>query len=149
MKKLIAVLLLVVTPILSAQNKNGTSREQIRALKVSFITEKLNLSKSEAQNFWPIYNDFEKETFQIKHKEMRALRNEIKDHAETMSEAEAENLINRIKTAERKLHALRMELPNKLAPVISSKKIVLLKLVEEEFKRHMFEELKKRKKESH
>jgi len=35
-------------------------REKIELYKVQFITEKLNLSKSEAEDFWPVYNDHRK-----------------------------------------------------------------------------------------
>jgi len=32
--------------------------ERIKAQKMAFITNKLNLSSEEAQLFWPVYNDF-------------------------------------------------------------------------------------------
>lgn len=38
-----------------------TSSEKIQSLKIAFITERLQLTSSEAQKFWPIYNDYEKE----------------------------------------------------------------------------------------
>jgi hypothetical protein len=33
-------------------------REHIESLKISFITQKLNLTREEAQRFWPIYNEY-------------------------------------------------------------------------------------------
>lgn len=32
--------------------------ERIEALRVAFITERLNLTPAEAQNFWPVYNQY-------------------------------------------------------------------------------------------
>ena len=36
-------------------------KEKIRAYKVAFLTEKLNLSAKEAQKFWPLYNEFDQQ----------------------------------------------------------------------------------------
>ncbi|MGG9961784.1 hypothetical protein [Ferruginibacter sp. SUN106] len=36
-------------------------QEKLQALYVAFITNKLQLSESEAQAFWPVHNEFDKE----------------------------------------------------------------------------------------
>ena len=41
------------------QNNSKPNREKIKAMKVGFITEKLDLTTAEAQKFWPVYNEFE------------------------------------------------------------------------------------------
>ncbi|MDQ6757613.1 MAG: hypothetical protein M3004_11835 [Bacteroidota bacterium] len=46
-----------------AQNE-GPKGEKIQALKIAFITQKLNLTADEAQKFWPVYNQYEKEVRQ-------------------------------------------------------------------------------------
>ncbi|MEB8347550.1 hypothetical protein OO010_15985, partial [Flavobacteriaceae bacterium KMM 6898] len=51
------VLLLLITVVSFAQDR--PDREKIKALKVAFITERLDLSSKEAQLFWPIYNEHE------------------------------------------------------------------------------------------
>jgi hypothetical protein len=33
-------------------------QNKIEALKVSFITKKINLTPNEAQSFWPLYNEY-------------------------------------------------------------------------------------------
>lgn len=35
--------------------------DKIQALKIAFLTERLQLTKSEAQSFWPVYNSYEAE----------------------------------------------------------------------------------------
>lgn len=144
MKKIILIALLFLSINVMAQHKN---REHIKALKVSFITEKLDLSEKEAQKFWPIYNDFEKKISAIHYKELRSLRKNIKENISTLTEDQSKTLLNKIDTAENKLHQLKMDLSNKLLTVVSAKKILLLKIAEDDFKRKMFEELRKRKKE--
>ena len=68
MKRIISVLiaLALVASMAHAQDKqekkNGHDwREKVRAEQVAFITTELDLSESEAQAFWPVYNDVQKQ----------------------------------------------------------------------------------------
>ena len=46
----------------NAQGRRGKQDwDKFRAEKISFLTEKLELTPEEAQKFWPVYNLFEKE----------------------------------------------------------------------------------------
>ena len=144
MKKLILIIICLVSFTMMAQKNK---REQIKALKVAFITEQLNLTEKESQAFWPVYNAFEQEKNNIRFKEMRDIRKEIKENLNNMTDAEANVLIERLNKAENSMHELRMELPKKLSNIIPSSKIIRLKIAEEDFKKKMLNELKKRKKE--
>ena len=44
---------------------DGRKAERIQALKIAFITQRLELSSEEAQRFWPIYNNYENELKQL------------------------------------------------------------------------------------
>ena len=59
---------------------------------------------------------------------------------------QANKLIARLNKAESDIHELRLNFSTKLSGIISSKKIILLKISEEDFKRKMIHELKGRKK---
>ena len=144
MKKIIPIILLLLSLNVTAQHKN---RERLKALKVSVITEKLDLSEKEAQQFWPIYNVYEKETSAIRFVEIKAIRKEIRNNLDTLTDEKAEKLLIRLNQAEIKMHKTRMELTKNLSGILSPKKIILLKLAEEDFKRKMLEEYKKRKRE--
>lgn len=57
----IAVMLLSLTA--SAQPEQGqqtkpSKSDRIEALRIAFISERLNLTPAEAQNFWPVYNQY-------------------------------------------------------------------------------------------
>ena len=39
--------------------------EKIQALKIAFITQKLDLTSEEAQKFWPVYNRYETDIKQV------------------------------------------------------------------------------------
>ncbi|MEO9003463.1 MAG: hypothetical protein ABI288_01950 [Ginsengibacter sp.] len=60
MKKYLLSLIAIFTFFLvSAQN--GQRSEKIQALKIAFITQRLDLNSAEAEKFWPIYNEYEVE----------------------------------------------------------------------------------------
>lgn len=46
---------------LRAQDGDDTRAEKVQALKIAFITQKLQLTTDEAQKFWPIYNQYDNE----------------------------------------------------------------------------------------
>ena len=51
------------------QAQNGN---RLEALKIAYITNKLNLSPEEAQKFWPIYNNY---SLELKVARMKAMNN--------------------------------------------------------------------------
>jgi hypothetical protein len=122
-------------------------RERIQALKISFLTEKLDLTTKEAEAFWPIYNAYDKNSRKYKYVDMRAIRKEIKENAESLSDAKAEELLNKFVVAENNLHKERINLITNLKKIISPKKIILLKASEDDFNRKLFDQYKKRKRE--
>ncbi len=56
----IAILFVFIPVLLQAQQRSGRS-EEIESFKIAYLTQKLDLSPSEAKVFWPIYTDWQKE----------------------------------------------------------------------------------------
>ncbi len=69
MKKYLLILLFIISgsfSILKAQVPDEETRaEKIQSLKIAFITQKLQLTPDEAQKFWPVYNQYDKEVHSI------------------------------------------------------------------------------------
>ncbi|MFT3936829.1 MAG: hypothetical protein QM726_24605 [Chitinophagaceae bacterium] len=57
MKKLL-ILLLALGSLLNVHAQDG---EKLQALKIAYLTKKLDLSPEEAQRFWPVYNKYTEE----------------------------------------------------------------------------------------
>jgi Skp family chaperone for outer membrane proteins len=78
MKKYL-LLVLIIFGILSRIKAQETD-EKIQALKVAFITQKLQLSPVEAQRFWPVYDQYQNEirNLQLDYVNGSALENEEK-----------------------------------------------------------------------
>ncbi|MBU2950075.1 hypothetical protein KO493_05120 [Tamlana agarivorans] len=143
MKKLLIICLLFSSLTMLAQKNK---RDHIKTLKVAYITEKLNLSSKEAQEFWPVYNAYEANTNKIKHGELREIRNEIKSNFDAMTNEKAKAIIAKQNKAEIKLHQLHMNFSKDIAKILPTKKIILLKVSEDDFRRKMLDEYKKRRK---
>lgn len=121
------------------------NKDRVKALKVSFITEKLDLTPKEAQAFWPIYNTYDDNSNKIKHQDIRNIRREIKQNLNTLTDEKATELLDRFIKAENDLHKEHMALLSKLKKIISPQKIILLKVAEEDFKRKLFDQFKRKR----
>lgn len=141
MKKIVITLLFVALTFSGFAQKKER-KDRIKALKVALITEKLELSETEAQKFWPIYNAYEKEADMLR---INARQKRRDLDINTITESQAKSALNDFLAFESEEQLLKSDLVKSLLTAIPAKKIILLKFVEEQFKRKMIEELKKRR----
>lgn len=127
-----------------AQN---TDHENIRALKVVFITEQLELSPKEAEKFWPIYNLYSGKEFNLRFHETRKLRQQIQTRGgiDAISDNEADVILKRLIDIDNEIAIVKNEMYQKLKPIISSKKLIKLQIAEFEFNKKILEELRKKR----
>ena len=137
------VLTLLISFSLFSQHKD--SRKKVKVLKVSYITEKLNLTEKEAEKFWPIYNKFDKERHDLYHGKRNALKEEISKNGgiDNLSEKKAKTFAKKMLAAEKSYYQANEKYQTELSKVISYKKILKLHIVEREFTRRMFKRLRK------
>ena len=117
-------------------------QERVKAQKVAFITERLDLSADEAQKFWPIYNAFEDTTENIRKNDLKDVRQAMRRG--NLSDSEAQSLLDQYMAAEEKLHTAKKQLVSDLNKVIPPQKIIALKAAEDAFNRMIIEKLKQR-----
>ncbi len=118
-------------------------KQQIKAMKVAFITGELNLTSSEAEKFWPIYNTFDEKQFELRHQKMRGYYKKIQDtEFDKLTEKEANVLLNQIQDSEEQLFDLRMKFTANLKEILPSVKILRLKKAEEDFNRKLLKQYK-------
>ncbi|WP_299224533.1 sensor of ECF-type sigma factor [uncultured Psychroserpens sp.] len=140
MKTLIPIILFVFSFSAFAQ-PNGKMKERIKAQKIAFITEQLDLTPDEAEKFWPIYNKFEATTDKVRSEDLRTIKREMRDNP-NLSDKEADALLQQLMNAENKMHEAKLKLVNDLKKVIPSLKIIRLKAAEDEFNRRLLDRLK-------
>lgn len=64
MKRILSLVLFCLTVSFAAMSQEDvpkTEVQRLEAYKIAYLTKKLNLSPSEAQKFWPIYNKYQEE----------------------------------------------------------------------------------------
>ncbi len=144
MKKIILPVLLLMFFFSSwAQPGGKEMQERIKAQKVAFITERLNLTPDEAQLFWPIYNQFEDKTNAIRQNDLREVRQAMRRG--NLSDNEAQQLLDQFMAVEDKLHAAKKQLVKDLGKAIPPQKIIQLKSAEDAFNQKILEMLQKRR----
>ncbi|MBC7846137.1 MAG: sensor of ECF-type sigma factor [Flavobacterium sp.] len=139
-KTLLIILFLLSIPSF-AQQPSGEKKEQIRTLKVGFITNELSLTTEEASKFWPIYNAFDDKQYELKNQKMKAFKSRMDDDAlDKMSEKEAAALLAQMENTEDDLYVLRKKFVANLKGVLPAKKIIKLKKAEDDFKRKLLQQ---------
>ncbi|MEH6679366.1 MAG: hypothetical protein V7724_02405 [Sediminicola sp.] len=123
--------------VVSAQHK--PDNDKIKALKIAFLTERLELSSSEAQRFWPIYNDHELKMDELRRKEWKHIRNKAKE-TESLTEKEANDLVCQFSHLEDEKTAENKRFLEAVRPILSGKKTLLLIKAEDDFKKQLFKE---------
>lgn len=151
MKNVITYVLLVFSCALMAQpnGKREEKFERIKALRVQFISNKLDLTVEEAKVFWPLYDEFKEAEDAIQGERMKArLRGKRgQDPFEDMSDAEIEKLMKDEIKKQRALIDLRETYMAKFKAILPIRKVALLFKAEHDFHRKLIEELRSKGKE--
>ncbi|SHM12342.1 sensor of ECF-type sigma factor [Flavobacterium saccharophilum] len=141
-KNILPLLMFLISFSFYAQNeKVDEKREKIKAYKVSFLTTELELTSTEAEKFWPIYNAFDDKQYELRHEKMKTyLRKLDDDKINSISEKEAATLLSQIESTDKELYLLREKYMSNLKKILSAKKILKLKKSEDDFNRKLLKQ---------
>lgn len=139
--KTILIILLILSIHSFAQHGMSEKKEQIKTLKVGFITNELSLTKEEASKFWPIYNAYDDKQFELRHQKMKTYIAQMDDEAlDKMSEKEAAVLLIQMESNENELTQLRKKFNANIKGILPAKKILKLKKAEDDFNRKLLQQ---------
>ena len=146
LKKLFPLLLLLVSFTFYGQGeKMREKKEQIKALKVAFLTTELKLTSNEAEKFWPVYNTFDDKQFELRHQKMKSFMRKMNDETlDKMSEKEATAFLNQMESTEEEIFSLRKNFIATLKGIIPATKIIKLRKSEEDFNRKLLQQYRDR-----
>lgn len=136
----LALTFIIATTTIAQEDKES-KREKIKALKVAFITERLELTPDEAQTFWPVYNIYDSRVNDIYDTERKVMR-ELRTDFDTMDEAAATKTLQTIQSLEKQKLDARAELLSGLKDKITSKKTLVLFKAENDFRRDLIRKLR-------
>lgn len=139
--KILSIIIFLLTISSYAQRPMGEKKEQIKALKVGFITNELSLTPEEAAKFWPIYNAFEDKQFELRHQKIKSFRNRFDDvDLDKMSDKEASALLAQMESTEDELYQSRKKFIASLKGILPAIKIIKLKRAEDDFNKKLLQQ---------
>ena len=121
---------------------SAEKKEEIEAMKVAFLTRKLDLTSEEAKTFWPVYNQYQDELDKIR--EARGKQRKSKEDMESMSDKDLEKIVDgEIVSRQAELDVLK-KYNSQFKGVLPMKKVAKLYRAEEDFKRELLHKLQER-----
>jgi hypothetical protein len=133
----------LVCLIFTASISSAQEGERLEQLKIAFLTEQLDLSVSEGQSFWPVYNTFQKEKQGLDKKRKDAMQ-VVKAKGDAVSEKEIRDAISAVHQSKTEEEALEKKFIEDCLPILGPAKTGKLMMSEHEFKRQMMDRLRER-----
>jgi hypothetical protein len=132
-KKILSAALVIamfgIAPYSVAQDKPADNmqilREKIKADKKLVVAMNMELTESEAKEFWPIYNQYQKDLQKINQRMVRLLESYAEDYrAKSLTDDKAKKLIDEALAIERSEADLKGAYAPKLGKVLPVRKVV-------------------------
>jgi len=147
MKKSLLILVpafMIISLMCNAQKDEKADFEKFKSQKIAFLTEKMNLSPKEAQNFWPVYNQYEKDRMDIQH-QRRELEQKTRDENMNFTDQEIIKITREISATFKKEAECASNYNEKFLKLIPPQKVLQLYRAENQFRAHMFDQYRKKR----
>jgi len=141
-KFIIVALLLFCLTGMAQRQFDPQTLELIKTKKIAFMTEQIGLTSQEAEKFWPVYNELEKERYMLMDKK-RDLEHRSESPKAGMSEADYRKLACEIAATHAKEGKLIEEYNLKLLNILPAEKVVKLYRAEGKFRASLMHEFRK------
>jgi len=152
MKKFwIIAMVLCVTSSAMAQGpgfnrQNRQNREQVKAARIAFLTNRLQLDTEQAQVFWPIFNEYEEEKGELVKKYNQQKRERIgTDGFKNMSDDNASKMLDIYLEQKEAELALEKKYVVRFREVLKPKQTWAMVRFEGEFRRTVLDKMMKRR----
>jgi len=117
--------------------------EQMRAQRVAFLTDFLDLTVEEAQRFWPVYNEQQKKTDEI-FKQKGELHRNLHLNIADLDEKELEEISDKLIEFEQQILEIKLESHKKYKKALPIKKLILFYQAEDKFKLELLKKIRDR-----
>ncbi len=122
-------------PVFSQNNAREKIEQKVKIQRIAFITQRLSLTETEAQQFWPIFNEYT-EKLQVIRKKPK-----LEKPVEELENADLEKVILAQFDRESRELDLKTAYFPRLKKVISVKKIAQLYRAEKDFRKELVNQL--------
>lgn len=143
MRYLIIISITVISFSSAFAQKQGDPRKRIHEEKVVFFNKHLNLSKAEAQKFWPVYNDYQSRKNKILN-EKRTLMRYYSENTSNMTDKEITETLNKYIAFEKRETELLVSYNEKFRSILPDEKVLKIYITEMQFKDYLLKQLRTR-----
>ena len=140
MKRIILLLLILLTFPVSKINAQNTSLEKLNAFKIGFFTRRLDLTTAEAEKFWPAYNEYQDKRNSILLEKASVIRNYTRNKG-SLTDKQVTEMGDRIMNLISDESTLAVDFHKKLKEILSPGKVILFYQVENQYKAALLNEL--------
>ena len=141
----ITMLILITLPVWSQEDdlagRDPKAQEKIKAARIAFITERLELTPEEAEKFWPVYREFSSKRMELRQQFEQARKNPQPAVPQEQVDKDLVELNLKIKQQELDLEK---EYSRKMLNVIPAQKLTALKRAEDDFRRLLIQQIQQR-----
>ena len=140
MKKTITIALCAIISLfyvsrLSGQERRNGWEDRMKAEKIAFLTNAMDLTSAEAEKFWPVYNRAEAEMRNSWHENMKAYRALEEGVKNGKDENEISALLEKYLNAQQLGKDIDAKYLKEYRKILSNEKIAKLYIGEENFRR--------------
>jgi hypothetical protein len=136
---IIVILILLMIPAvkLTAQNPN---LEKLNAYKIAFFTRRLNLSSPEAEKFWPVYNEYQRQKVAVQLERNSILKN-FNQNENNLNDNQLAELGDKLISTMVQETEIAVTFHKKLKEILPPAKVIRLYQVENQYKVQLLNEL--------
>ena len=147
MKKILVALFIITATALTASaqerpaepgRRKKFSHEQFQAKQREYITEKAQLTAEEADAFFPLFFELQKEKFRI---EREARTKVVKERGQKFTDSQLEELLNNNADARIAIAQMEKQYIAKYLKAVSPKKLLDIQRAENSFQSHMIKSM--------
>ena len=138
-KGIVIVFALLMLPALKVASQNK-KLENFNNFKIGFFTKKLDLTSSEAEKFWPVYNEYQTQKNQIQLEKVAIIRH-FNMNESTMSDNQITELGDKLIMTISQESSLAVTFHKKLKEVLPPAKVIRFYQAENQYKAQLLNEL--------
>jgi len=139
----ILILVIMTFSFSTGFGQGKTSFERIKALKMAYIAEKIDLADKEETFFWEVYDEYELKIYKECRKKLKEIRKKYSKNIDSLTKEEAINVLEKVYKIEHLAVDFEEERDKTLLINLSPKKILKIHLAEYHFNREMVYNRKK------
>ncbi len=140
MKKILTALLIILISPFIRLNGQNTNMEKLNAFKIGFFTKRLDLTTTEAEKFWPVYNDYQDKRNKLLVEKASIIRNFDRNES-SLNDNQLTELGDKLMGLISEESVLAVEFHKKIKEILTPAKVIMFYQVENQYKALLLNEL--------